>query len=109
MSNRQLTAQHVEDVGEVRAVPYERDERLVPRAHSAPVRAVEIRGVEEVALDPPRLVEDLLPLERRIELCTERDAYRAFARSRRRVRAGNDPARVRSDALLPEQLLAVPG
>ena len=44
-----------------------RQEGLVLLLHGRPVGAVHVRVVEEVAVDPPGLVEDLLPLGPRID------------------------------------------
>src|SRR5260221_14187808 len=73
------------------------------RSHRGPVRAVEMGIVEEVPLDPPRLVEDLGPLGRRIELGLERHGEASVARLGRRLGAGHAPLSRR----LVEQLLAV--
>ena len=67
MADRELARhplQHAVEVGARRDV---RQERRVLLALLRPVHAVHVRRVEVVAVDPPRLVEDLLPLGARID------------------------------------------
>jgi len=58
----QLPDQLADDVRQVRAVVHVLEQRRILHLHRRPVHAVHVRGVEEVAHLPPRLVEHLPPL-----------------------------------------------
>ena len=63
----ELAADHRDQVAEVGAMRHERHQRAVLVVDRLPVGAVHRRVVEILALDPPRLAEDLRPLGTRID------------------------------------------
>src|SRR5713226_9453037 len=61
MPDHQLAADSGDEITEIGTVPNERHERTVLLVDRVPVGAVHRRIVEVLALDAPRLVEDLCP------------------------------------------------
>src|SRR5690606_2046267 len=109
VADGQLTVYHVDHVVQVAAMPHVVDQRLIATSHGVPVRTVRVRVVEEVALIAPRLFEDLLPLDGRIDVRGQRHGEPAAAAAT--TAAGCTPARSIDDlpaaAALVKQLPAV--
>src|SRR5260370_22514218 len=61
MPDHQLAADSGDEIPEIGTVPNERHERTVLLVDRVPVGAMHRRIVEVLALDAPRLVEDLCP------------------------------------------------
>ena len=83
----------------------ERQQRAVLFVDRLPVRAVHLRVVEELALDAPRLAEDLRPLDARIDQRLERADIDGAVTDVRRPVGGDDAPAVAVGAI--EQLLRV--
>ena len=106
VSDRQLARhplQHAVQIGARRGV---RQEGGVLFPLLRPVHAVHVRRVEVVAVDPPRLVEDLLPLGARIDTYLDGIDTDPSLRRLDRFRCRHNRPRV---AVAVQQLLAVSG
>ena len=65
----QLTEQFAEQVVYVAARHAILQQLAIARAHLLPIHPVHAWVVKEIALDAPRVIEDLAPFRRRIDLC----------------------------------------
>ena len=100
VSHRQLARHPLRHAIEVGSRRHVRQERRVLLVLLLPVDAVHVRGVEVVAIDPPRLVEDLLPFGARIDAHFDpvdvQPAFRGLDLLRRRDNRPLVVARVRN-------------
>src|SRR6266850_7983865 len=83
MSDRNLSAHHIEEIIEIGAMVYVGQQLPIHLLHLRPVRPVHISDVEIVALVAPAFVEDLLELLLGIEIHPQRDIDASLARLRR--------------------------
>src|SRR5687768_16010515 len=67
MAHAQLTADHCDEISEVSAMADKRQQRAILLKDRLPIRAVIFRVVEILALNPPGLAIDLLPLSSGID------------------------------------------
>src|SRR6185295_2493972 len=107
MAHCKLTADHGDEIPKVGSMTYVGQQRLVLLVNCLPIRAMHLRVVEVLTLDPPGFTVDLRPFSTWINLHFQLgNVERTITNFRRTLSCNNSPT-IRAITCLVQQFLLV--